>query len=57
MLAYEFSFVDAVVFWVGEDNIRSSRAMQKIFGKQRVGTFLRDAGGQAAHLVYEIRKA
>ncbi len=57
MLEHAFSFVDVVVFWVGEDNIRSCRAMQKIGGKQRAGTFTRDAGGQSAHVVYEIRKS
>ena len=30
MLDHAFTFVEKVVFWVGEDNLRSQRAMEKI---------------------------
>ncbi|MEL7186620.1 MAG: GNAT family N-acetyltransferase [Pseudomonadota bacterium] len=55
MLQHAFQFVDTVVFWVGEDNTRSRRAMEKIGGVLRPGTVQRDAAGDALHVVYEIK--
>jgi RimJ/RimL family protein N-acetyltransferase len=37
MLEHAFSIVDTVVFWVGKDNVRSRRAMEKIGGVLREG--------------------
>lgn len=56
MLAHAFTFVDTVVFWVGETNIRSRRAMEKIGGVLRDGIQRRDVAGEAAHVVYEVKK-
>ena len=54
MLDHAFQFVDTVVFWVGETNWRSRRAMEKIGGVLREGTQTRYGAG--SHVVYEIRK-
>jgi RimJ/RimL family protein N-acetyltransferase len=52
MLNHAFTFADTVVFWVGESNIRSRRAVEKIGGVLRKETQIR---GNALHVVYEIR--
>ena len=39
MLDHAFTFVDTVVFWVGETNWRSQRAMEKIGGVRREGLY------------------
>ena len=57
MLDHAFTFVDTVVFWVGETNIRSRRAMEKIGGVLRPGVRHRDVAGDAPYVVYEIRSA
>ena len=51
-----FRFVDTVVFWVGEENIRSRRAMEKIGGVLRAGVHKRDLSGDDPYVIYEIRK-
>lgn len=57
MLDHAFTFVDTVVFWVGEDNLRSQRAMEKIGGVLRDEIRMRQySRGLYPHLVYEIRK-
>jgi RimJ/RimL family protein N-acetyltransferase len=57
MLDHAFGFVDTVVFWVGENNHRSRRAMEKIGGVLREGVRMREYSvGPVAHVVYEIRK-
>ena len=56
MLEHAFTFVDTVVFWIGETNIRSQRATEKIGGARRDGIFYRDAAGDDPHVVYEICK-
>jgi RimJ/RimL family protein N-acetyltransferase len=56
MLDHAFTFVDTVVFWVGETNWRSQRAMEKIGGVRREGLFSRTLGGVPyRHVVFEIR--
>ena len=55
MLEHAFNFVSTVVFWVGEDNLRSRRAMEKIGGRLRDGVFRRHVS-DCAHVVYEIRR-
>ena len=57
MLEHAFTFVDTVVFWVGETNWLSQRAMEKIGGVRRAGLQPRTLGGTTwVHVVYEIRK-
>jgi RimJ/RimL family protein N-acetyltransferase len=57
MLDHAFTFCDTVVFWVGETNWRSQRAMEKIGGVRRPGLFPRElAGTTYQHVVFEIRK-
>ena len=55
MLDHAFGFVDTVVFWVGETNLRSRGAMEKIGGKLRDGTHYRELGGDSPHVIFEIR--
>lgn len=57
MLSAAFEFVDTVIFWVGETNLRSRGAMQKIGGKLREGLHYRSLAGDAAHVIFEIRRA
>jgi RimJ/RimL family protein N-acetyltransferase len=56
MLAHAFRWFDTVIFWVGEDNQRSRRAMQKIGGVLRDGVATRPVGGDKPSVVYEIRR-
>ena len=55
MLNHAFSFADTVVFWVGESNWRSQRAMEKIGAIRRDGLAARPSTG-GPHLVFEINK-
>lgn len=57
MLDHAFKFVDTVIFWVGETNLRSQRAMEKVGGVRRAGLFTREASGAVPHVIFEIRKA
>ena len=56
MLDHAFNFVETVVFWVGETNWRSQRAMEKIGGVRRDGVVSRPQTG-GPHVVFEITKA
>ena len=56
MLGHAFKFVDTVVFWVGETNARSRKAVEKIGGVLRPGVQLRALSAGNAHVVYEITK-
>ena len=56
MLDHAFTFVDTVVFWVGETNLRSQGAMAKIGGIRREGLFYRDLSGPLPNFVFEISK-
>ncbi len=58
LLAHAFKFVESVVFYVGEKNIRSQRAMEKI-GAIRDGTVKRSYGNQppALNVKYVIKKS
>ncbi|MGD0189781.1 MAG: GNAT family N-acetyltransferase [Rhizomicrobium sp.] len=56
MLDHAFTFVDTVVFWVGQENWRSQGAMKKIGGARREGLYSRPSVG-GAHVVFEITKA
>jgi RimJ/RimL family protein N-acetyltransferase len=58
MIDHAFTFADTVIFWVGETNWRSQRAMEKIGGVRRSGIQVRAANGtDHRHVVFEIRKA
>ena len=57
MIAHAFGFVTTVIFLVGETNLRSRRAMEKIGGAQRPEIIARALNGVVhEHVVYEIRK-
>ena len=56
MLDHAFTFVDTVIFWVGEENWRSQRAMTKIGGVKRDGFFTRELSGATPHFIFEIGK-
>jgi hypothetical protein len=47
-----------VIFWVGETNWRSRRAMEKIGGIMRPGIHVRDrVGVPSPHVIFEIKRA
>lgn len=57
MLDHAFGFVDTVVFWVGDTNVVSMRAMEKIGGVRRDEVIGRVLNGiDYPHIIYEIRK-
>jgi RimJ/RimL family protein N-acetyltransferase len=58
LLNHAFKFVERVVFFVGEDNVRSQRAMEKI-GGIKIGTATRTYGNHppTPNLKYVIRKS
>jgi RimJ/RimL family protein N-acetyltransferase len=58
LLNHAFRFVESVVFSVGEDNVRSQKAMEKI-GAIKVGTATRIYGNHppTKNLKYVIRKS
>jgi RimJ/RimL family protein N-acetyltransferase len=58
MLDHAFTFVDTVIFFVGEGNRISQRAMEKIGGVRRAGLVPRELGGKVyGHVVFEICKS
>ena len=57
MLDHAFSFLETVVFWVGEENWRSQGAMTKIGGIRRDGLFTRELSGATPHVIFEIGKS
>lgn len=61
MIDHAHTFADTVVFWVGQSNWRSQRAMEKIGGVRRPGTFTREisrsvSGALEPHVIFEIKK-
>jgi RimJ/RimL family protein N-acetyltransferase len=58
MLAHAFRFVDRVIFRVGEHNLRSRRALEKIGARltTRSQTAMM-AGKEVRHLVYALERA
>jgi N-acetyltransferase len=56
MLDHAFTLVDTVIFWVGENNWRSQRAMTRIGGIKRDGLFTRELSGATPHFIFEIGK-
>lgn len=57
MLEHAFKYVATVVFWVGADNHRSRRAMEKIGGVLRDGLYVRKLSGEHENVIYEIRRS
>ena len=58
MLAHAFRWFDPVIFAIGENNLRSQRAIEKIGGVRRADVQHREmAGEHVCHLIYEIRKS
>jgi RimJ/RimL family protein N-acetyltransferase len=57
MLEHAFRLVDRVVFVVGENNLRSQKALEKIGAKllKKVQRPMRD-GGMSPHLVFVISR-
>ena len=57
LLNHAFKFVESVVFFVGEDNVRSQKAMEKV-GAIKVGTAIRAYGNHppTPKLMYVIKK-
>jgi RimJ/RimL family protein N-acetyltransferase len=57
LVNHAFRFVESVVFFVGEDNIRSQKAMEKL-GAIKVGTATRTYGNRppARNLKYVIKR-
>lgn len=58
MLAHALRFVERVDFRVGENNLRSRGAMEKIGGRlsARDGGVVETASGPARHVIYEITR-
>jgi N-acetyltransferase len=58
LLNHAFKFVESVVFFVGEDNVRSQKAMEKV-GAIKVGTATRTYENRppTTNLKYVIRKS
>ncbi len=57
MLDHVFTFVDTVVFWVGEENWRSQGAMTKIGGVKRDGLLTRALSGDTPYCIFEITRS
>jgi len=57
MLDHAFTFVDTVVFWVGEENWRSQGEMTKIGGVKREGLLTRELSGATPYFIFEIAKS
>lgn len=57
MLEHAFTFVDTVLFWVGDTNFRSQKAVEKIGGIKRDGEYTRKHGNtEVPYVVFELRK-
>jgi RimJ/RimL family protein N-acetyltransferase len=56
MLDHAFTFVDTVIFWVGDENWRSQGAMTKIGGVKREGLFTRELSGDRPYFIFDIGK-
>jgi N-acetyltransferase len=56
MLDHAFTFVDTVIFWVGETNWRSQGAMTKVGGVKRDGIFTRELSGVEPYVIFEVTK-
>lgn len=54
LLNHALRYVDTVLFWVAQSNMRSRTAMEKIGGVARDGLYFRELSGDIPHLVYTI---
>ncbi len=57
MIGHALRFVDRVIFLVGEDNLRSRRAMEKIGGVLTERIVEPSGGAPGRHVVYAIDRA
>lgn len=59
LLAHAFRFFDTVYFRVGETNLRSRRAVEKIGGKltDKTDVMILSDGTSAVHVIFKIEKA
>jgi RimJ/RimL family protein N-acetyltransferase len=57
MLDHAFTFVDTVIFWVGNENWRSQGAMTKIGGVKRDRLFTRELSGDRPYFIFDITKS
>lgn len=58
MLEHAFTFVDTVLFWVGDTNYRSQKAVEKIGGVKRDGEYSRMHGDvEFGYVVFELPKS
>jgi RimJ/RimL family protein N-acetyltransferase len=58
MLNYTFQFVDTVYFVVGENNLRSRKAMKKIGAVEVSNSALTPVSGDLTHnVIFEIKKS
>lgn len=55
MVEHAFLFVTTVVFWIGSENLRSRKAVEKIGGVLRDGIHKRHPD-DAEHVIYELRR-
>ncbi len=56
MLEHAFSFAKTVLFWVGEENYRSQKAMKKIGGALRAGDYYKMVGQEKVpYVIFEIK--
>ena len=56
MLDHAFTFVNTVIFWVGDENWRSQGAMTKIGGVKREALFTRELSGDRPYFIFDITK-
>jgi len=56
MMSYAFQFVGTVVFWVGQSNTRSRKAMEKIGATLRQGVFKRALSGDIPYVIFQIQR-
>jgi N-acetyltransferase len=57
MLDHAFTFIDTVIFWVGETNWRSQGAMTKIGGVKRSELYTRELSADRPFFIFDITKA
>jgi RimJ/RimL family protein N-acetyltransferase len=57
LLDHAYLYVDTVVFWIGEANMRSRKATEKIGGELRDGIHFKEMSGDLPYVVYEISRS
>jgi RimJ/RimL family protein N-acetyltransferase len=56
MLQHAFEFVDTVVFWVDQTNVRSQKALEKIGAVKRKGAYSRTVTSKTKDFIFQISK-